>query len=128
MVVEGIADGLLTNMFSEIYKHGEYTVALPAATAYFQRQTRLGVREREKAVTYVAAHVEDDVEAAHFLVVVEALERFLAASGTDLEPGRAEAIFRTYLRKIGEVMQRLGGMMRAELEGRTEHSAAGGEA
>jgi len=128
MVVEAISDGLLTNMFSEIYNHGEYAIALPSATAYFQRHTTLGARERDKAVSYIAAHVEDDVEAAHFLVVVEALDRYLAASGTDLDPARAESIFRTYLRRLGEVMRRLGGMMRVELVGRAERPPAGGEA
>ena len=77
MVVEAIPDGLLTNMFSEIYNHGEYSIALPAADAYFQQHTRLTAPERRKAVTYISAHVEDDVEAAHFLVVVEALDRYL---------------------------------------------------
>lgn len=127
MVVEDVSDGLLTNMFSEIYNHGEYALALPSARAYFERHTPLGAAERDKAVTYVAAHVEDDVEAAHFLVVVEALDRLLAVRRTRLDPERAEAIFRTYLRKLGEVMQRMAGMMRTEL-GRTEQSAARGEA
>lgn len=128
MVVEDLADGLLTNMFSEIYNHGEYAIALPSVTAYFREHTALGAVERGRAVTYVAAHVEDDVEAAHFLVVVEALERLLAARRAALDPGRAEAIFRTYLRRLGEVMRRLGEMMRAELAGGLEQRGVGGQA
>lgn len=119
MVVEAIPDGLLTNMFSEIYNHGEYSIALPAADSYFEQHTRLTAPERRKAVTYVAAHVEDEVEAAHFLVVVEALDRYLAASKTHFDPERAGSVFSTYLRNLGQVMRRLTEMMRSEFAGQS---------
>jgi hypothetical protein len=119
MVVEPIPDGLLTNMFSEIYNHGEYTIAQPAADAYFAKHSRLTAEERKKAITYIAAHVEDDTEADHFLVVVEALDHYLAASRTQLDLPRAEAIFRSYLRNLAPVMGSLTAMMRAEAAGRT---------
>jgi hypothetical protein len=119
MVVESIPDGLLTNMFSEIYNHGEYSIALPAVGAYFEQHTHLSAPERRKATTYISAHVEDEVEAAHFLVVVEALDRYLAASRTHFNPERAAFIFRTYLRNLAQVMQKLTHMMRAELAGRS---------
>lgn len=129
MVVEPIADGLLTNLFSEIYNHGEYSIALPAAGAYFERRTGLTPKERSSAVTYVAAHVEGEVEAAHFLVVVEALDRYLAATGTRLDPDRAAALFRTYLRGIAEVMGRLSERMHHELgEPAAEHAQTAGGA
>src|ERR1035438_4775424 len=118
MVVESIPDGLLTNMFSEIYNHGEYTIALPAADAYFQKHTRLTAEERRKAITYIAAHVEDDTEADHFLVVVEALDRYLAASKTQFDAARADSVFRGYLRNLGPVMRKLTEMMQTELAGR----------
>jgi hypothetical protein len=127
MVVEDISDGLLTNMFSEIYNHGEYTIALPAASEYFERHTRLTVPQRRKAVTYIAAHVEDEVEAAHFLVVVEALDRYLAAAKAQFDPERAGTIFRTYLRNLAQVMRKLTETMRAELaSGSVQLSSAGG--
>ncbi len=128
MVVEAIPDGLLTNMFSEIYNHGEYSIALPAAGTYFQRHTRLTAPERRKATTYIAAHVEDEVEAAHFLVVVEALDRYLAASKTRFDRGRADVVFRTYLRSLAQVMRRLTELMRTELadRGAMPQSAGGG--
>ncbi len=122
MVVEAIPDGLLTNMFSEIYNHGEYTIALPAADSYFQQHTRLTAPERRKAITYISAHVEDEVEAAHFLVVVEALDRYLAASKTHFDPERAGSVFCTYLRNLGQVMRKLTEMMRSESAGRTATS------
>jgi hypothetical protein len=118
MVVEAIPDGLLTNMFSEIYNHGEYSIALPAAHAYFEQHTRLTAPERRKAVTYIAAHVEDEVEAAHFLVVVEALDRYLVASRTNFDPERASFVFRTYLRNLAQVMRKLTELMRTEFAGR----------
>ena len=117
MVVEPVPDGLLTNMFSEIYNHGEYAIALPAADEWFQRHTGLTAAGRTSATTYIAAHVEDEVEAAHFLLVVEALERYQAASRTRFEPEPAAALFRTYLRSLARVMRRLTGLMRAELAG-----------
>jgi hypothetical protein len=128
MVVEAIPDGLLTNMFSEIYNHGEYSIALPAATAYFQRWTRLPEAGRTRATTYIAAHVEDEVEAAHFLVVVEALDRYLSAAGARFDPDRAEALFRTYLRGLAQVMGRLTERMRAELDGPAASAPAGAPA
>ncbi len=127
MVVEAIPDGLLTNMFSEIYNHGEYSIALPAASTYFQQYTRLTAAERRKATTYIAAHVEDDVEAAHFLVVVEALDRYLAASKTRFDRGRAEVVFRTYLRNLARVMRRLTELMRTELAGRAAMPQSAGD-
>ena len=117
MVVEDIADGLLTNMFSEIYNHGEYSIALPAADAYFLQHTRLTAEERRQAITYIAAHVEDDTEADHFLVVVEALDRYLAATKTQFDAARAGSVFRAYLRNLATVMHKLTEMMLAESAG-----------
>lgn len=128
MVVEPITDGLLTNMFSEIYNHGEYTVALPAADAYFRRHTRLNAPERRKAITYIAAHVEDAVETAHLVAVMEALDRYQEASKTRFDPERASSVFRAYLRNLAKVMRTLTRMMQAELAGQAAMplSAAGG--
>ena len=117
MVVEDVADGLLTNMFSEIYNHGEYSIALPAADAWFREHTSLTEQERVRAVTYIAAHVEDDTEKDHFLVVVDALERYQAASGTRFDASRAGNLLRAYLRNLAPVMRGLTGMMNAELAG-----------
>jgi len=117
MVVESIPEGLLANMFSEIYNHGEYSIALPAAGAYFQQHTRLTAQERRKAIAYIGAHVEDDTEADHFLVVVEALDRYLAATKTQFDAERAGSLFRAYLRNLAPVMQKLTEMMRAEFAG-----------
>jgi len=130
MVVESIHDGLLTNMFSEIYNHGEYSIALPAADAYFERHTRLTAPERRGAITYIAAHVEDDTEADHFLVVVEALDRYLAAAKTQFDVARAGSLFRAYLRNLAPVMQKLTEMMRAEVatDAATPLAASGGYA
>jgi hypothetical protein len=124
MVVESIPDGLLTNMFSEIYNHGEYSVALPAADAYFARHTHLNAQERHKATTYISAHVEDEVEASHFLVVVDALDRYLEVSGSPFDAARARSLFRAYLQNLAPVMQELTEMMRAELDGLTVQTAA----
>jgi hypothetical protein len=126
MVVESIPDGLLTNMFSEIYNHGEYSIVLPAANAWFQQHTRLTATERSKAITYISAHVEDDTEADHFMVVVEALDRYLAVGGSQFDAGRAGNLFRAYLRNLAPVMQQLTEMMQAELAGRNVQTLSAG--
>jgi hypothetical protein len=126
MVVEDISDGLLTNMFSEIYNHGEYTIALPTVSAYFERHTHFTAPERHKAVTYIAAHVEDEVEATHFLVVVEALDRYLATSKTHFDSERASSVFRTYLRSLGRVMRSLTEIMRTEVAGQAVQPLSAG--
>jgi hypothetical protein len=118
MVVEAIPDGLLTNMFSEIYNHGEYSIALAAMGTYFRQHTSLAPPQCNRALTYVAAHVEDEVEAAHFLLVLEALDRYLAASKTQLDLRRATLVFRTYLRNLAPVMRKLTDMMQLEFAGR----------
>jgi hypothetical protein len=115
MVVEPIPDGLLTNMFSEIFNHGEYSIALPAANAYLEQYSHLDAPERRKAITYIAAHVEGEVEAAHFLVVVDALDRYLTYSKTSFDAERSSSVFRTYLRNLAQVMRKLTAMMRAEI-------------
>ena len=117
MVVEDVPVGLLTNMFSEIYNHGEYSIALPAADAYFRQHTSLTEKQRSKAITYIAAHVEDDTEKDHFLVVVEALDRYQTASGTQFDAAAASSVFRAYLRNLAPVMRQLTEMMRAEMDG-----------
>ena len=126
MVVAPIQDGLLTNMFSEIYNHGEYSLALPSADAYFRCHTQLTGEERRKASLYIAAHVEGGTEADHFLIVGEALERYLAASGTRLDTERATSLFRTYLRNLAPVMRSLTALMRIESSGRAAASVAVG--
>jgi hypothetical protein len=70
--------------------------------------------ERKKAVTYIAAHVENEVEADHFLVVVAALDRYHQATGTTFDPARAESLFRQYLRNLAPVMRELTARMQQE--------------
>jgi hypothetical protein len=126
MVVEPIADGLLTNMFSEIYNHGEYSIALPEANAYFKQNTQLTEQERRGAVTYISAHVEAEVEADHFMVVVEALDHYLAATGAEFDAAHAGKLFASYLRNLAPVMRHLTALMQAELAGQPVGAAAAG--
>jgi len=117
MVVEDIAVGLFTNMFSEIYNHGEYSIALPAFTSYFAQHTPLSAQQRASAVTYINAHVEDDTEKGHFLVVVDAIERFYEATGRQFDRAQAESVFRSYLQLLAPVMRTLTNRMQDELSG-----------
>ena len=70
----------------------------------------------KKAIEYVYAHLEDDTEIDHFLVVVDALDRYNEAlAGTD-DHGRAQRVFTEYLTRLGEVMEVLTQRMISELE------------
>lgn len=107
MVVDDIAAGLLTNMFSEIYNHAEYALALDAFTELVERHYHFTGEEKERALCYIRAHVGDDTEMKHFLVVVDALDRYNAARGLTLDHAAAEALFTEYLERLGEVMREL---------------------
>jgi hypothetical protein len=121
MVVEDIGEGLLTNMFSEIYNHGEYSIALGAFDSYLERYSDMPSSKREGVLTYIRAHVEDDTEADHFRVVIDSLNHYYEAAGQRLDPTQAEHVFRTYLRRLAPVMQRLTDRMFSELSaGKTE--------
>ncbi len=125
MVVEDIGDGLLTNMFSEIYNHGEYSMALPAFDTYLARHSDLSLSRRRSALAYIQAHVTDDTEADHFMVVVEALDRYREATGRQFKRAQAEGVFRTYLQRLAPVMQGLTEKMLHEAStGSTGHPKA----
>jgi|SRR5581483_6750903 len=114
MVVEDIEVGLYTNMFSEIYNHGEYSLASGAFDEYLRRHTDLSADQRKAALTYIQAHVEDATEEHHFLVVVDALEHYREAAGRRFDAAQAEGVFRGYLRRLAPVMRALAEAMREE--------------
>jgi len=107
MVVGDVATGLLTNMFSEIYNHAEYTLALEAFTELVERHYRFTEAEKERALCYIRAHVGDETEMKHFLVVVDALERYNRARGLVIDYEAAEALFTEYLERLGSAMSQL---------------------
>lgn len=106
MIVGDLELALLTNLFSEIFNHGEYTIALDA---FSRLADRFGFEgdARRRALTYIEAHVVDETEVGHFLVVAEALDLYHRASRTTLDAARAEAHFREYLARIAAVMRSL---------------------
>jgi len=117
MVVDDIPTGLLTNMFSEIYNHAEYSLALSVFTELVDTHYDFTEAERVKALTYIGAHVVGETEMSHFLVVVEALDRYNRASGLDTDYERAEVLFTEYLERLGLVMEEMRLRMLSELQG-----------
>ena len=117
MVVDDIATGLLTNMFSEIYNHAEYTLALDAFTELVDAHYDFTDAEKERALCYIGAHVGDETEMRHFLVVVDALHRYNLARQLDLDYDRAEALFTEYLERLGVVMREMRLRMATEQQG-----------
>ena len=117
MVVEDIPTGLLTNMFSEIYNHAEYSLALHAFTDFVDSHYDFTEAEKERALCYIGAHVGDETEMKHFLVVVEALDRYNRAGQLQIDYERAEALFTEYLERLGVVMGEMRLRMVSEQQG-----------
>ncbi|MBC6417955.1 MAG: hypothetical protein GDA44_03760 [Prochloron sp. SP5CPC1] len=118
MVVADIQTGLFTNMFSEIYNHAEYSVALGAFGNLIDQQYNLSPVEREKALQYVHVHVADETEVDHFLVVVKALNAYCEATQTPIDYELAQAQILQYLRGIGQVMEALLNLMEPQKNAR----------
>lgn len=117
MVVGDIPTGLLTNMFSEIYNHAEYSLALRAFTEFVDSHYDFTEAEKERALCYIGAHVGDETEMKHFLVVVEALDRYNLAGRLEIDYERAEALFTEYLERLGVVMGEMRLRMVSEQQG-----------
>jgi len=116
MVVDDIPVGLLTNMFSEIYNHAEYSLALEAFTEYAGAHYHFTEEERKRALCYIGAHVAGETELGHFLVVVDALDRYNAARQLEIDYERAEVLFTEYLERLGAAMRELRLRMESEIE------------
>jgi hypothetical protein len=105
MVFGDIDVGLFTNMFSEIYNHGEYSHAL----APFQNlmKTHYGIADAraEELSLYIECHVESDVEEDHFNCMVKALNHYNQAAGRSTDYNKAEQLFCEYLSRSAKVMQ-----------------------
>ncbi len=117
MIVDDIPTGLLTNMFSEIYNHAEYSLALGAFTELVDAHYDFTKAEKERALCYIGAHVVGETEMSHFLVVVEALDRYNQARGLHTDYERAERLFTEYLERLGVVMGEMRLRMASEQEG-----------
>lgn len=104
MVHAPIETGLLTNMFSEIYNHGEYSRAMRPFETLLQR---LGHDEQEarRLGVYIRCHVDSDVEEAHFNCVLDALDHYNRAAGRSTDIPVAERLFSEYLERCGRVME-----------------------
>jgi len=116
MIVDDVPMGLLTNMFSEIYNHAEYSLALETFTEYVDTHQHFTEAEKQRALCYIGAHVMGETELGHFLVVVEALDRYNRARGIEIDYERAEVLFVEYLERLGAVMKELRLRMEREVE------------
>jgi hypothetical protein len=106
MIYAPVETGLLTNMFSEIYNHGEYSSAMLPFEGLLER---LGYEQREamRLGIYIRCHVDSNVEEAHFNSVVTALDHYNSATGNSTTQEDAERLFDEYLERSGVVMDAL---------------------
>ncbi|NER99133.1 MAG: hypothetical protein F6J86_35810, partial [Symploca sp. SIO1B1] len=117
MVVSDIPTGLFTNMFSEIYNHAEYSIVLGAFSKLIDSHYTLSASEREKALQYVYAHVADETEVDHFLVVVKAMNAYCKGMQTSIDYQQVKQLFQEYLSRLGRVMESLTAAMEQEQNG-----------
>ncbi len=115
MVVDGIYQGLFTNMFSEIFNHGEYTRALSAFSELIDKHYEFSPQKKNTALYYIGVHVTDETEVAHFEVVVKALNEYSKATNTAIDYTQAKLLFKEYLKRLGTVMEALTIEMKQEV-------------
>ena len=116
MVVSDIKTGLLTNVFSEIYNHAEFTIAFAAFSEYVDRQG-LTSSEREKALKYLYVHVAEATEVDHLFLVLKALDAYCVVTKTSIDYVEARQLFEEYLSRIGKIMESLTAPMEQEKDG-----------
>ena len=116
MVVNDIPIGLFTNMFSEIYNHGEYTLALSAFSELIDNHYSFDAPQKEQALTYIHAHVADETEVDHFLVVIEALDAYCQATNETIDYQEVQNLFTEYLTRLGTVMANFIQIMKQEID------------
>ncbi|MGN7610835.1 hypothetical protein ACQZV8_01990 [Magnetococcales bacterium HHB-1] len=107
MVSAPLERGLLTNMFSEIYNHGEYAAALPHFDHLLNETLGFDGKKAHRLALYIRCHVEDDVEEAHFKCVLDALDYYNKAENRETKAVDAKALFDDYLRRMGATMGKL---------------------
>ena len=107
MVVQPVLTGLLTNLFSEIYNHAEYSIAQRAFSMRLEQQGETSPAQLEKALCYINVHVSDATEEEHFQVVLEAIRLYTKATSNNVDKLQALTLFREYLRQIGSILATL---------------------
>lgn len=107
MVMDDLETGLLTNLFSEIYNHGEYSLALEPFQHLMLKHFEFDSNEVEKHSLYIKCHVESDVEEAHFNCVIVAMNHYFQATEKQFNYTKALKLFNEYLSRSGEVMAAL---------------------
>ncbi len=111
VVAEDIQTGLFTNMFSEIYNHAEYSIALVAFNRLIDDHFSFTPEQKQKATTYIFAHIEDETELNHFTVVIDSLNHYVKGVNTEINYELAQETFETYLSKLSTVFNALSEKM-----------------
>jgi hypothetical protein len=107
MVAAPIPVGLYTNMFSEIFNHGEYGEAQEPFEGFLEHRLGLSHAEARRLGLYIRVHVDEGVEEDHFNSVVESLRAYARASGQPVDYTQAARTFDEYATRMGQVMARL---------------------
>lgn len=107
VVAEDIQTGLFTNMFSEIYNHAEYSIAIEAFNTMIDDHFDFTPEQKKKTTTYIFAHIEDETELNHFTVVIDSLNEYVKGVNTEINYELAQETFETYITKLSTVFTAL---------------------
>jgi hypothetical protein len=111
MVLQDVSTGLLTNMFSEIFNHGEFSYVLNHFKHIFSRHCGFDEKTSARLTIYIKCHVVGNVEMEHFNCCIDALTHLNTARGSEIDYWLAEQLFKTYLDKMSQIMGSLTDLM-----------------
>lgn len=113
MLHQEIETGLLTNLFSEIYNHAEYTYSLGQFETILNDRMKFKESRAKELLTYIACHVTGGVEVEHFNCCLSALTEYMQTQGKAVDCAAAEQLFMDYLGQLGTIMGELSAKMNA---------------
>ncbi|MCU7918281.1 MAG: hypothetical protein KZQ95_07965 [Candidatus Thiodiazotropha sp. (ex Epidulcina cf. delphinae)] len=111
MIEQDLSIGLLTNMFSEIFNHGEYTYALEHFNNIFSQHYGYDNHQCQRLSIYIKCHVTSDVEVDHFHCCIDALDHANQAQGFSMDPTMVHAVSTEYLDRMSRIMGSLVRLM-----------------
>ena len=114
MIEQDLSVGLFTNMFSEIFNHGEYSYALDHFNNIFSQHYGYDDQRSQRLSVYIKCHVTSEVEVDHFHCCIDALNHTNLAQGQTFDSDMGYSISTEYLGRMSSIMGRLVELMDEE--------------
>lgn len=105
MLLEPIPYALCINMFSEFYNHAEYAYSF--LTFKYSMENFYGIKGKalDDALLYIDVHNQYETEIHHFMAVINAIEKYEAASGEKVSIETMNEVILTYIDKICDAIE-----------------------